>query len=151
MGYFWAVPGFFTDKLGALYMFFTVRPNFSSIYGINAGNMGVFYWYFTFYRYFTGYFRDCFPSGVPAFRMLKLNKFASIDHFYCFLEHPRHPRLFKKIRNIGKWGPWIQILRHWWPLRSFGGCHGLRGHQVCDLCCDRSLSIWRTIIELKGN
>ena len=85
MGYFWAVPGFFTDKLGALYMFFTVRPNFSSIYGINAGNMGVFYWYFTFYRYFTGYFRDCFPSGVPKILVFFHSDFSLVCCEYLLI------------------------------------------------------------------
>ena len=37
-------------------MLFTVTSNFSFIDGIYTGNVLVFYGYFTFYMYFTGYF-----------------------------------------------------------------------------------------------
>ena len=47
-GCFWAVCGCFTEEMGVLYMFFTVRPNFSLINGLYAGNMWLFYGYFTF-------------------------------------------------------------------------------------------------------
>ena len=35
----------------------------------------------------------------------------------------------EKHGNIGNWGHWVQFWGQPWPPRSFGGRHGLRGHQ----------------------
>ena len=42
-GCFWAVCGCFTKYMGALYLFFTVRPNFNFINGLYVGNIWVLY------------------------------------------------------------------------------------------------------------
>ena len=35
----------------------------------------------------------------------------------------------EKHGNMGYWGHWVQFWGQPWPPRSFGGRHGLRGHQ----------------------
>ena len=53
--------------MGALYMLFTVTSNFSFIDGIYTDNIWVFYGYFTFYMYFTGYFGT---THLKQYRMI---------------------------------------------------------------------------------